>query len=153
VRGGRPPYQRPTKHAPALRSHGRACGAAFGATPGARTSVSRGIVSLPLQFRHVTEFGTVRSSQYPPGARLRAITIRTTKTFTYVATGPIRHDAVREQQQVIRTRCHLDFAHCGTRKSELGLRRLALNAIFPPRLPPEMPVLLRLSTDVSDQGA
>jgi hypothetical protein len=47
----------------------------------------------------------------------------------------------------------LDFARCGARELEFGLRRLALNSIFPPRLPPQMLVLLRLSTDVSGQGA
>jgi hypothetical protein len=47
----------------------------------------------------------------------------------------------------------LDFAHCGARELELGLRRLALNSIFPLRLPPEMPLSRRLSAELSDQGA
>ena len=47
----------------------------------------------------------------------------------------------------------LDFAHRGARELKLGLRRLALNSIFPLRLPPEMPLSRRLSAELSDQGA
>jgi hypothetical protein len=47
----------------------------------------------------------------------------------------------------------LDFAHCGVRDAEFGLRKSALKSTFPPRLSPEMALSLRLSAEASAQGA
>jgi hypothetical protein len=72
-----PPCQRPMKHAPALRSHGRACGAAFGAAhPVPARPFHGGSHRCLSSFRHLTEFGAVSSSQCPPGARPRAMAFR-----------------------------------------------------------------------------
>jgi hypothetical protein len=48
---------------------------------------------------------------------------------------------------------YLDFAHCGVRDAEFGLRKSALKSTFPPRLSPEMALSLRLSAEASAQGA
>ena len=47
----------------------------------------------------------------------------------------------------------LDFAHCGVRDAEFGLRKSALKSTFPPRLSPEMALSLRLSAEASAHGA
>jgi hypothetical protein len=62
-----------------LRSNGRAWGTAFGTASGACTAGSWRPHRCRRSFRHLTEFGTVRSSQGPPDARHLVTACRATR--------------------------------------------------------------------------
>jgi hypothetical protein len=81
-----PPYQRPIEAGFPLRSNAKAWTALPSATPSIRTSGPGGIISLPLQFLSLTEYGAVSSSQCPLDARLLMWTARRIN-------GPLQHVA------------------------------------------------------------
>jgi hypothetical protein len=62
-----------------LRSNGKACGTAFGAAPGTRTSASRRDRMLPLQFSSSDGIRRRQIEQMPTCARLPAMAFRATR--------------------------------------------------------------------------
>ena len=76
-----------------LRSNGEACGTAFGAASALARRLHDGIACGLANFRHLTEYGAVRSSQCPPAHDCLPRHFMRRETATPVAAIPARCNA------------------------------------------------------------
>jgi hypothetical protein len=86
------------KAAPALRSNGRTCGTAFGAAPGARTSVSWQDRITASEFRHLTDTALSARANVHLAHDCSPWHLMRQKMAAYAAAGSIWRGARREQQ-------------------------------------------------------